>query len=47
MPLVNSSSRKGIAENIAREIRAGKPQKQAIAIAESVARRANKPKPSK
>lgn len=33
MPLKKGSSRKVIAENIRREIRAGKPRDQAIAIA--------------
>ena len=39
MPLVNSSSKKAISENIKREMHAGKPQKQAIAIAMNVSRR--------
>lgn len=33
MPLKNGSSKKTIAGNIRREVRAGKPQKQAAAIA--------------
>ena len=40
MPLVRGSSKKAISTNIQREIHAGKPQKQAIAIAYSVARKA-------
>lgn len=42
MPLKKGSSEKTIGENIARERRAGKPEKQAIAIAESQARRTAK-----
>ena len=37
MPLVKGSSKKAISENIRREMSAGKPQKQAIAIAMNVA----------
>lgn len=39
MPLVKSPSKKAVGENIRREMGAGKPQKQAIAIALSVQRR--------
>lgn len=39
MPLINSGSKKAVSENIRREISAGKPQKQAVAIALSTARR--------
>ena len=42
MPLKSGSSKKVISENISREIQAGKPPKQAAAIAYSVARRAGK-----
>lgn len=44
MPLIKSSSKKAVSENIRRERNAGKPQAQAIAIAMSVARRARKKK---
>jgi len=39
MPLVKSSSQKALGENIKREEEAGKPKKQAIAIALSVQRK--------
>lgn len=41
MPLVKgkaAKTRKGFSENVRREIKAGKPQKQAVAIAYSEAR---------
>jgi hypothetical protein len=40
MPLVKSASRAAVSGNIKREMAAGKPQKQAVAIALSVRRRA-------
>lgn len=41
MPLEKGGSEKTIGKNIATERNAGKPEKQAIAIAESEARRSN------
>lgn len=46
MPLVKSKSKKAFKENIKKEIAAGKPQKQAVAIAYAVQRSA-KPKKGK
>lgn len=40
MPLVKSKSKKAVSTNIRREMAAGKPQKQAVAIALDVQRRA-------
>jgi hypothetical protein len=47
MPLKKSSSKKAFSENIKREIEAGKPQKQAVAIAYSVKRKVKGKKRSK
>jgi hypothetical protein len=47
MPLVKgkkASSKKGFGENVKREIEAGKPQKQAVAIGYSLARDGKKKK---
>ena len=44
MPLVKGSGRKAISTNIRRENRAGKPQKQAVAIALETARRSKRKK---
>ena len=40
MPLKKASSRKAMSANIKTEMAAGKPQKQSVAIAYSVARKA-------
>ncbi|HEV2471946.1 MAG TPA: hypothetical protein VGS41_04730 [Chthonomonadales bacterium] len=44
MPLIKSASRAAISENIRTERAAGKPENQAVAIAESTADRARKRK---
>lgn len=47
MPLVKSGSKKAIGENIKTEESAGKPKKQAVAIALNVARKAGAKIPRK
>lgn len=42
MPLVKSTSKKAVGVNIKREMAAGRPQKQAVAIALNVQRKAGK-----
>lgn len=47
MPLTKSPSKQAFQKNIKAEIKAGKPPKQAVAIAYSVKREAAKPKAKK
>lgn len=47
MPLTKSTSKKAFEKNIKAEIKAGKPQKQAVAIAYSVKREVAKNKAKK
>jgi len=42
MPMKQGYSKKSVSSNIKREIKSGKPQKQAVAIALDVARKAKK-----
>lgn len=39
MPLIKSKSKKAFKENVRKEMKAGKPKKQALAIAYSVKRK--------
>jgi hypothetical protein len=45
MPLIKSTSKKAFGKNIGAELKAGKPKKQAVAIAYSEQRAAAKKKP--
>ena len=47
MPLVKSTSPKAFRKNVSAEVKAGKPVKQAVAIAYSVKREAAKKSPTK
>jgi hypothetical protein len=47
MPLEKSTSKEAVSRNIKREKKAGKPQKQAVAIALETQRRAKKGKKKK
>lgn len=42
MPLKKSKSKKAFSHNVSAEMRAGKPQKQAVAIAYAVQRKAKR-----
>lgn len=44
MPLIKSKSKEAFKKNISTEIKAGKPQKQAVAIAYAVQKSAGKKK---
>jgi len=47
MPLIKSQSKKAMSKNIATEVKAGKPVKQAVAIGYAVAKEAMKTKEKK
>jgi len=47
MPLTKSPSKQAFSKNVKAEIKAGKPPKQAVAIAYSVKREAAKKSPTK
>lgn len=47
MPLIKSKSKEAFKKNISTEIKAGKPQKQAVAIAYATQRAAGKKKTTK
>ena len=47
MPLTESPTKKAFEKNIKAEVKAGKPVKQAVAIAYNVKREASKPKGKK
>jgi hypothetical protein len=42
MPLIKSSKKQAVSKNIKKEVEAGKPQKQAVAIALNVQRTSKK-----
>jgi len=42
MPLIKSTSKKAVSQNIRTEVAAGRPQKQAVAIALDVQRRSGR-----
>jgi hypothetical protein len=47
MPLIKSKSKKAFGKNVSAEMHAGKPQKQAVAIAYAIKREAERRKKSR
>lgn len=47
MPLIKGKSKAAVSENIKREVKAGRPQKQAVAIALNTARKSGAKIPQK
>lgn len=47
MPLIKSKSKEAFSKNVKAEVKAGKPQKQAVAIAYAVQKSAGKKKAKK
>lgn len=47
MPLIKSKSKRAFKKNVKAEVKAGKPVKQAVAIAYSIKRKSERPKSKK